>query len=602
MDGYTAYTVEAHGGSVSPAAHGGSYSFTITVDNSFYKSDAFKVKANSIELTPDSDTGVYTINDITADQVITVEGVAKIDTPNIKTQPTDQTVAVGTEVTFSVAAEGYNLTYSWQVSKDGGSTWENIEGATSAQYTIASPALSQSGWQYRCWVKSSADSGTPYFSRSSNIVTLTVTDSGTQYNISISASPSSGGTVSGGGSVNAGASITVTAAPNGSYRFVRWTEGGTQVSTSASYTFNATSNRTLVAVFEIIPPYNPPTSPVTSPAPVTEVNSGEGVTTVNIERLISEGESLTVEGADGAKLVFDTESLKGISEQASGSVKVNIADVSDEYQQTHPGKLVFSLTVNSGDKIITDFGGSVTVSLPYELNEGEDADNVTVWHLTESGDMIAVPCTYDPVSKLVSFTVSHFSLYMVGVASPWENPFADVSENDWYYDAVRFVHENGLMVGTGDTTFSPRVNTSRGMLVTILYRLEELPKTSVVNPFDDVAAGKWYTNAVVWAAEQGIVNGYGNGQFGPEDAITREQMAVILMNYAKFKGYDVSMSADLSKYTDAGSISSWAKDAISWANANALIQGDGAKLTPTGNAERCQVAAILQRFIENVAK
>lgn len=601
VDGYTAYTVEAHGGSVFPVAYGGSYSFTITVGNAFYKSDAFKVKANSIELTPDSDTGVYTINDITADQVITVEGVAKIDTPNIKTQPTDQTVAVGTEVTFSVAAEGYNLTYSWQVSKDGGSTWENIEGATSAQYTIESPALSQSGWQYCCWVKSSADGGTPYFSRSSNIVTLTVTDSGTQYNISISASPSSGGTVSGGGSVNAG-SVTITATPNGSYRFVRWTEGGTQVSTSASYTFNATSNRTLVAVFEIIPPYNPPTSPVTPPAPVTEVNSGEGVTTVNIERLISEGESLTVEGADGAKLVFDTESLKGISEQASGSVKVNIADVSDEYQQTHPGKLVFSLTVNSGDKIITDFGGSVTVSLPYELNEGEDADNVTVWHLTESGDMIAVPCTYDPVSKLVSFTVSHFSLYMVGVASPWENPFADVSEFDWFYDAVQFVRENGLMVGTGDTIFSPRTNTSRGMIVTILHRLEELPEASAVNPFDDVAAGKWYTDAVVWAAEQGIVKGYGKGQFGPEDAITREQMAVILMNYAKFKGYDVSMSADLSKYTDAGSISSWAKDAISWANATALIQGDGAKLTPTGNAERCQVAAILQRFIENVAK
>ena len=602
VDGYTAYTVEAHGGSVFPVAYGGSYSFTITVGNDFFKSDAFKVKANSIELIPDSGTGVYTINDITANQVITVEGVAKIGAPNIKTQPTDQSVAVGTEVTLSVAAEGYNLTYSWQVSKDGGSTWENIEGAASAQYTIASPALAQSGWQYRCWVKSSADSGTPYFSRSSNIVTLTVTDSGTQYNISISASPSSGGTVSGGGSVNAGASITVTAAPNGSYRFVRWTEGGTQVSTSASYTFNATSNRTLVAVFEIIPPYNPPTSPVTSPAPVTEVNSGEGVTTVNIERLISEGESLTVEGADGAKLVFDTESLKGISEQASGSVKVNIADVSDEYQQTHPGKLVFSLTVNSGDKIITDFGGSVTVSLPYELNEGEDADNVTVWHLTESGDMIAVPCTYDPVSKLVSFTVSHFSLYMVGVASPWENPFADVSEFDWFYDAVQFVRENGLMVGTGDTIFSPWTNTSRGMIVTILHRLEELPEASAVNPFDDVAAGKWYTDAVVWAAEQGIVKGNGKGQFGPEDAITREQMAVILMNYAKFKGYDVSKSADLSKYTDAGSISSWAKDAISWANATALIQGDGAKLTPTGNAERCQVAAILQRFIENVAK
>ena len=434
--------------------------------------------------------------------------------------------------------------------------------------------------------------------------TVEASKSGTSsesYNISVSASPSAGGTVSGGGSVNAGASITVTATPNGSYRFVRWTEDGTQVSTSASYTFNATSNRTLVAVFESTPPYNPPTPPVTPPAPVTEVNSGESVTTVNIERLISEGESLTVEGEDGAKLVFDTEALKGISEQAGGSVKVNIADVSDEYQQTHPDKLVFSLTVSSGDKVITGFGGSVTVSLPYELKESEAADNVTVWHLTESGVLVAIPCTYDPATKLVSFIVSHFSLYMVGVASPWENPFTDVSESDWFYDAVRFVHENGLIVGTGGTAFSPQANTSRGMIVTILYRLEGTPGAGA-NTFSDVAAGKYYTDAVAWAAENEIVSGYGDGKFGPEDAITREQMAVILMNYAKFKGYDVSMSTDLSKYTDEGSISSWAKDAISWANAAGLIRGDSAKLTPAGYAERCQVAAILQRFIENFVK
>jgi len=421
------------------------------------------------------------------------------------------------------------------------------------------------------------------------------------YTITVSASPAAGGTVSGGGSANADASVTVTATPNGSYRFVRWTEGGTQVSSSASYTFNATSNRTLVAVFESIPPYNPPTSPSPPSAPVTEIDSGESVTTVNIERLISEGESLTVEGEDGAKLVFDTESLKGISEQAGGSVKVKITDVSDEYQQIHPDKLVFSLTVNSGDKVITDFGGSVTVSLPYELNEGEAADNVTVWHLKESGVLVAIPCTYDLATKLVSFTVSHFSLYMVGVTSPWENPFADVSESDWFYDAVRFVYENGLMVGTGDTAFSPQANTSRGMIVTILYRLERTPAAGA-NTFSDVAAGKYYTDAVAWAAENEIVNGYGDEKFGPEDAITREQMAVILMNYAEFKDYDVSMSTDLSKYTDEGSISSWAKDAMSWANAAGLIQGDSAKLTPAGYAERCQIAAILQRFIENFVK
>jgi hypothetical protein len=190
---------------------------------------------------------------------------------------------------------------------------------------------------------------------------------------------------------------------------------------------------------------------------------------------------------------------------------------------------------------------------------------------------------------------------MVGVASPWENPFADVSASDWFYDAVRFVHENGLMVVTGNTAFSPQANTSRGMIVTILYRLEGTPAAGA-NSFSDVAAGKYYTDAVAWAAENEIVGGYGNGKFGPEDAITREQMAVILMNYAKFKGYDVSMSTDLSKYTDEGSISSWAKDAISWANAISLIQGDGSKLMPAGNAERCQVAAILQRFIENTTR
>jgi hypothetical protein len=347
-----------------------------------------------------------------------------------------------------------------------------------------------------------------------------------------------------------------------------------------------------------------PSKPIPSQtsAPITEFDSGESVTEANIEKLVSEGKTLTIKGKNGAKLVFDNESLKGISEQSSGSVKMEIADVSNEYQQTHPGKLVFSLAVKSGDKDITDFGGSVTVSLPYELKEGETAENVTVWYLTSIGILVEIPCTYDPVSKLVTFTVSHFSLYMVGVASPWENPFADVSESDWFYDAVRFVHENGLMVGTGDTAFSPQVNTTRGMIVTILYRLEGLPKTSAANPFDDVAADKWYTDAVVWAAEQGIVNGYGNGKFGPEDAITREQMAVILMNYAKVKGYDVSMSAKLSKYTDAGSISSWAKDAMSWASAIGLIQGDGVKLMPSGNAIRCQAAAILQRFIENVAR
>ena len=344
-----------------------------------------------------------------------------------------------------------------------------------------------------------------------------------------------------------------------------------------------------------------PSSPVTPSVPVTEIGSGESVTADSIERLISDGESLTVLGDGGAKLVFDTESLKGISEQAGGSVKVNITDVSDEYQQTHPDKLVFCLTVSSGDKIIKDFGGSIAVSLPYELREGEAVDNVKVWHLLENGIIVEIPCTYDPVTGLASFTVSHFSLYIVGVASSWENPFTDVSETDWFYNAVRFVHENGLMVGTGDTVFGPQTTTARGMIVTMLHRLEGTPIAGT-HGFDDVEDGKYYADAVAWAAENKIVSGYGDDQFGPEDSITREQMAVILMNYAKLKGYDVSNKTALGNYSDAETVSAWASDAMSWANAARLIQGDGTKLTPTGNATRAQAAAILQRFIETVVK
>lgn len=178
------------------------------------------------------------------------------------------------------------------------------------------------------------------------------------------------------------------------------------------------------------------------------------------------------------------------------------------------------------------------------------------------------------------------------------NPFTDVKTGDWFYDAVQYVKENGLMNGTSATLFSPHANTTRGMVVTILYRMAGSPAVTAANPFDDVAAGQYYTNAVIWASESKIVTGYGNGKFGPNNAITREQMAVILMNYAKLKGYDVSARAGLSGFDDVASVSGWAQDALSWANAKGLIQGSSNQLTPGGNAERCQVAAILQRFIE----
>lgn len=150
------------------------------------------------------------------------------------------------------------------------------------------------------------------------------------------------------------------------------------------------------------------------------------------------------------------------------------------------------------------------------------------------------------------------------------------------------------------------MTTTRGMIVTILYRLEGSPDLSNENlgyPYADVDANAYYADAVYWARQNGIVSGMSAEQFAPNNAITREQMAAILYRYAQFKGYDVSAKADLSVYTDAAQVSTYATDAMAWANGAQLITGTSqATLTPAGNATRAQVATILMRFCENIAK
>lgn len=593
FNGYDAYSIEAQSGTTTRVATGGSYSFTVNVNGYHYKTATFAVKADGITLT--AVENVYTIENITDDKTITVEGIALIQPPTFTTQPQNLVVEAGEPASFSVAveAEGYVPTYNWQVYKPG-IGWEDT-GDTDTQHDIASTTIAQSGWRYICYVY--YPYGNTLYPVASNNVSLTVTDPGIQYTIAVGASPAAGGTVSGGGSVNAGTSVTVTASPNANYSFIKWTENGVQVSTNTSYTFNTTANRTLIAVFESESPSSPPASAYTPPA-VTQIRNGDSVTSSNLSQLISEGETLTVEGENGAKLLFDTNALEGIADQASGSITTNITDVSSEHQETHPGKLVFSLTVNSGGKTISNFGGLVTVSLPYVLKEGEQPENVTVWYLNENGVIIDISCTYDPATKLVSFTVSHFSLYMVGVASPWENPFADVSESDWFYDAVRFVYENGLMVGTDKSTFCSQDIASRGMIVTILWRLEGEPVSEYSMNFTDVAEDKWYYKAIAWAVEKGIVDGYNTLHFGPDDDITREQMLKILYRFATYKRYDVSSRDDLSAFTD--SPSDWAMESVQWAVAEKIIQGKGFNLLDLqAGVKRCECAEILQRFISN---
>ena len=193
--------------------------------------------------------------------------------------------------------------------------------------------------------------------------------------------------------------------------------------------------------------------------------------------------------------------------------------------------------------------------------------------------------------------------YLRNAPAETDMPFTDVKEGSWFYDAVAYVYEKGMMNGTSNTSFAPEGSTTRGMIVTILWRLEDQPSADIAAAFSDVKAGSYYEKAVAWAAENNIVNGYSAAKFGPNDNITREQMAAILYRYAQLKKIDVSAgeNTDLSSYTDAASISSYAVPSFKWACASEIIQGSGGKLTPSGDATRAQVAAIFKRFCEKTA-
>ena len=179
------------------------------------------------------------------------------------------------------------------------------------------------------------------------------------------------------------------------------------------------------------------------------------------------------------------------------------------------------------------------------------------------------------------------------------NPFTDVSEKDWFYGDVMFVYENGLMLGTSKTLFSPHGTATRGMMATILWRMEGSPAPKGKNSFTDVEVGKWYADAITWTAENGIFAGYGKDKFGPEDPITREQLAAIFYRYADYKGYDLTVKGNLDKFKDADKITDYAKTAMQWAVGSGLVKGkSGNLLDPQGTATRAEIAAMLHRFIE----
>lgn len=226
------------------------------------------------------------------------------------------------------------------------------------------------------------------------------------------------------------------------------------------------------------------------------------------------------------------------------------------------------------------------------------ADDLTAWSHADDGSISAVSGAYDAGQQTYAFDVVN------GVTAIARFPFTDVVAGTWYYGAAAYAYNNGLFAGMTPTTFAPNATMTRAMLVSVLWRLAGAPAPKAPNTFVDVPDGAWYTDAVTWAAENGVVSGIGGSRFDPSGFVTREQTAEILYNYAHSKGYDVSARADLTAFPDAASVSGWAEEALSWANAAGLINGtvrDGQTiLDPQGSASRAQVAMILMNYVEHV--
>ena len=251
------------------------------------------------------------------------------------------------------------------------------------------------------------------------------------------------------------------------------------------------------------------------------------------------------------------------------------------------------------------FGFTMTLSAPLGRDNADYWANL-YWYNERTEELEFQQAARIARDGTAEFDLDHASDYAIVIDDrshePVDLPFADVPESYWAYDAIQYVYGEGLMAGTSGSAFSPEGTTTRGQIVTILWRLSGSPVVNYLMDFDDVDPAAYYAEAIRWATSEGIAGGYGGGVFGPDDPITREQLAVMLHRYAQHEGYDVSIGEDTNilSYADAFTVSEYAVSALQWACGAGIISGtgDGSTLTPQGEATRAQAATVLMRFCE----
>ena len=355
---------------------------------------------------------------------------------------------------------------------------------------------------------------------------------------------------------------------------------------------------------------------------ITEVNATTGGTkyTVTLDYADGEMANSLYTVTEGTKLTLPTPSRSGYTFEGwyDGSSRVSspykvMKDVTLTAEWDYNGSSSSSGSTRYTVSVEDTDNGSVkvsptraskgsTVTVTVKPDEGYELDELTV--TDKNGDSVKLTDKGDgkytfqmPASKV---TVE--AVFTAVEPEPEGLPFTDVTSGDWFYDAVAYVYDKGMMEGTTDTTFAPAMNLTRSMIAQVLYNLEERPEAPGAAGFPDVAAGAWYADAVNWAAARGIVKGYDTGAFGPEDSVTREQLAAILYRYAQVKGYDTTRGGmAVREFSDSASISDWAQEAMAWAvNAQVLSGKGNGVLDPQGTATRAEVAQMLMNFGEHV--
>ena len=308
-------------------------------------------------------------------------------------------------------------------------------------------------------------------------------------------------------------------------------------------------------------------------------------------------------------VALDRETLTalGSAAQADGMASISIAsadkssltDAQRKYLPKNGTILNISAQVHPKNGTATRIhalNGTASVSVAYSLKSGENAAHLVAYYLAEDGSFEKLPVIYDAATGKATFKTTHFSTFVI--THEYSSDFSDVNLRKWFYNEVNTALENGWFKGLTATRFGPDDGMTRAMLVQVLYRMSGSKAASTAQ-FTDVADGKWYAEAIAWASENGIVNGFTDGRFQPDTLITRQQLAAILYRYDTYRGHTPQGSAALDGYADAASVESWAAEAMSWANGNGLVTGvTPTTLVPNGTATRAQVAVILSRYTD----